>query len=90
MLFRIPSAFQFEMYLNFLYEIFKKLILRILLFWPPQGIWSFLARDQIPATAATSSCSNAGSLTHCAGPGIEPAFQQSQNATNPIAPLLIF
>ena len=29
-------------------------------------------------------CSNAGSLTHCAGPGIKPASQRSQDAANPI------
>ena len=32
------------------------------------------------------SCSNTGSLTHCAGPGIEPATQCSQDATDPIVP----
>ena len=32
------------------------------------------------------SCSNAGSLTHCAGPGIEPASQSSQDATDPAVP----
>ena len=32
------------------------------------------------------SCSNAGSLTHCAGPGIEPASQHSQDATDPVLP----
>ena len=29
------------------------------------------------------SCSNIGSLTHCAGPGIKPVSQSSQDATNP-------
>ena len=32
------------------------------------------------------SCSNVGSLTHCAGLGIEPVSQLSQNAADPIAP----
>ena len=31
-------------------------------------------------------CGNARSLTHCARPGIEPASQGSQDATDPIAP----
>ena len=34
------------------------------------------------------SCGNAGSSTHCAGLGIEPASQLSQDATDPIAPEL--
>ena len=32
------------------------------------------------------SCSNTRSLTHCAGPVIEPVSQCSQDAANPIAP----
>lgn len=32
------------------------------------------------------SCGDARSLTSCAGPGIEPASQHSQGATDPIAP----
>ena len=32
------------------------------------------------------SCGNAGSLTHCAGPGIEPSSQCSRDTANPIAP----
>ena len=32
------------------------------------------------------SCGNAGSLGHCAGPGIKPAFQCSRGATDPVAP----
>ena len=32
------------------------------------------------------SCGNARSLTHYAGLGIEPAFQRSQDATEPVAP----
>ena len=30
------------------------------------------------------SCSNAGSLTHCAGPGIKPEPQHWRNATDPL------
>jgi len=36
------------------------------------------ARDQIQATA--------GSLTHRAGPGIEPASQRSRDAAYPLTP----
>ena len=32
------------------------------------------------------SCRNTGSLTHCAGLGIEPASQYSQDAADPVAP----
>ena len=32
------------------------------------------------------SCGNARSLTHCAGPGIKPASQHSQDAANPTMP----
>lgn len=32
------------------------------------------------------SCGNAGSLTHRAGPGIQPECQPSQDATDPTAP----
>ena len=32
------------------------------------------------------SCGNMRSLTHCAGPGIEPASQHSQDVANPAAP----
>ena len=34
----------------------------------------------------SSSYSNAGSLTHSAGQGIEPVSKRSQDATDPIAP----
>ena len=47
---------------------------------------------EFPGQGSDLSCSqdfsrnygNAGSLTHCAGPGIQPATQNSQNATDPI------
>ena len=32
------------------------------------------------------SCSNTGSLTHCAGPGIKPVTQCSQDAADPVVP----
>ena len=32
------------------------------------------------------SCGDAGSLTHCAGPGIEPAFWSCKDMANPTAP----
>lgn len=41
-----------------------------------------LGQDQI----LSHSYSNTGSLTQCAGPWIEPAFQHSQDATNPAVP----
>ena len=34
----------------------------------------------------SGSCRNAESLTCCAGPGIEPASQHFQDATDPTAP----
>ena len=41
-------------------------------FWPPSGMWSSWARDQIRATVATYAAAAAmpDPLTHCAGPGI--------------------
>ena len=42
------------------------------------GIWSSWARDWIPAAAMPYTTSNAGSLTHCARPGIKPAPPQWQ------------
>ena len=32
------------------------------------------------------SCGNSGSLIYCAGPGIEPASQHSQDATDSVVP----
>ena len=32
------------------------------------------------------SCDNAGSLTHCARPGIEPESQGSRDTTDPVGP----
>ena len=61
------------------------------LFWPPGGIWNSWVSDQIDSRCSCNcnlSCSfgNARSLTNCAGPGIKPASQYSQDAANPIAP----
>ena len=42
--------------------------------------------DPIHSHKLSRSCSNAGSLTHCARRGIEPASQCSQDAADPIAP----
>ena len=39
------------------------------------------------------SCGNARSLTHCAGPGIKPKSQSSQDTADPVTPqweLLLF
>ena len=42
----------------------------------------------VPRPGITSNlshnCGNARSLTHCAGPGIEPASQHSRDAANPV------
>ena len=56
------------------------------LFWPPHGIWSSGARDQIWAEAATMHCSDTRSLTHYARPGIKPVSQCFRNAANPVMP----
>ena len=47
-----------------------------------------LGQRSDPSRSLHQSCSwgNNGSLTHCAGQGIEPAFQQSQDTTSPIVP----
>ena len=46
-----------------------------------------------PGQGSDLSCSyhlgsSLGCLTHCAGPGIEPVSQRSQEAVNPLAPQL--
>ena len=43
----------------------------------PFGIWKFLGQGLKPS----QSCSNTGSLTHCAGPGIKPIPPQRQAAS---------
>ena len=47
-------------------------------FWPPCGIWSSQARDQIQATQSL--------LIHCAWMGIEPASWCCWDMANPVAP----
>ena len=42
--------------------------------------------DPIHSCKLSHSCGNAGFLTHCAGLGIEPMSQRSQDTANPIAP----
>ena len=51
------------------------------LFWPPCSIWCSQARNP-----SHSYGGNNGSLTHCAGPGIQPASQHSQDTTSLIVP----
>ena len=60
-------------------------------FWPPCGIWSSQASDQIQAEVSTYAAPVAmlpDPLTHCASPGIEPEPMSgsSRDATNPITP----
>ena len=52
-------------------------------FWPTLGHTVFLGRGSDPRHSfdLSHSCDNAGSLTHCAGPGIEPASQRSQETS---------
>ena len=52
------------------------------------GLWKLLGQklNSSPNYNLHHSCSNAGSLTHCAGLGIEPAFQRSSDAANPVVP----
>ena len=47
-----------------------------------------LGQGSDPSRSCNLSCSggHARSLTHCAGPGIEPASQCPQEAADPIAP----
>ena len=57
-------------------------------FWPPWQPTDLLGQgsDLNCSCDLRQSCSNAGSLTHCAGPGIKPASQHSQDAADPAAP----
>ena len=60
-----------------------------LLFWLPRRIWNSWARDQIYLSSSCDlccSCRNARSLTHCAGPGVEPLSQGCRDATHPVVP----
>ena len=55
----------------------------IFLFWPPRGMWSSWARDQILAAVAVYTIA-LDTLTHCAG--IEPTSQCCKDAANHVAP----
>ena len=59
-----------------------KLTLFFFLFWPPWGMWSSPARDQIWATFVTYAAASAtpDPLTHCAGKGwnLHPAAAELQ------------
>ena len=51
--------------------------------WLPHSIWNSQARDQIQVMTYTTAVATAGSLIHCAKPGIEPAsFLALQNHTH--------
>ena len=63
----------------------------------PPTPWPFLAAlwhmelpsqgwDLSQSLHLSLSCGNAGSLTHCAGPGIKPEPQRFQDAANPVGP----
>ena len=57
-------------------------------FWPPRGMWSLQARDQIRVTAATSTPAAAmpDPFTRCTGQGIEPASWCCRDANDPVVP----
>ena len=46
----------------------------------------FLGQGSDPSQSCNLCCCNAGSLTHCAELGIEPASQCSRDTSDPIAP----
>ena len=49
--------------------------------------WNSQARDYLSHSRDPShSCGSAGSLTHCARPGIEPVSQCSHDAADPVRP----
>ena len=52
-------------------------------FWPPCGMWSSWARDQIRVVVATNSKAWAmqDPLTHCVGLGVEPTSWCCRDAT---------
>ena len=59
-----------------------QLYFEYLLFWP----WlktAFICPFPAQGSDLSCSCSLTGALDHCAGPGIEPVSQHSQNATYP-------
>ena len=58
------------------------------LFWLPHSNMEFLGQglDRSHNPEPSRSYSNTGSLTHCAGPGIEPSSQRFQDVADPIVP----
>lgn len=97
---RVVSPAEFKVDIFYFLELFEALY--FWLFWhrprvffsffapPPRRpcIWSFPAKDQIQGSGHDLShiCSNAGSFTHCSGPGIEPATQHSQDTPYSLVP----
>lgn len=62
--------------------LYKLFVLFFFLFWLPQGTGCCSqGRDQIWTTTATYT-----SLTHCAGPGIEPGSWHCKEASDSTAP----
>ena len=56
-------------------------------FWPPLGMWSCRARDQIQAAVATSAAeAMPHPLIYCAGPEMEPASWCCRDTADPITP----
>ena len=57
-------------------------------FWSPCSILELLGQgsNQSHSRELSHNCDNARSLTHCAGLGIEPISQCSQDVANPAAP----
>ena len=57
-------------------------------FWPPHGLWSFWARDQIQAAVATytTTAATLDPLTHCARLGIKPVSWRCRDAADPLHP----
>ena len=79
--FHFPSVFKINSMTIFAFpEIF-------FFFWPPHGIWSSWARNQIQATVATYATAAAAldSLTHRARPGVEPSPHCCRDASDPVA-----
>ena len=65
-----------------------------LAFWRNSFFLAILKHMEFPGQGSdlscscdlSHSCSNTGSLTHCARPRIEPVFQSSQDTASPIVP----
>ena len=76
----------FLLFLLLLLPLLPPLLLLLISFLATQRAVEFLGQGSEPSRSCDLSQSNAGSLTNCAGPGIEPATQHSQDATSPVAP----